>query len=213
MYIVKGNKTEEISQEKFRQIIQEFNRVEIDLGTGNGRFVFKKALENPQTLYMGIDPVEKQLQKYSRKAVRKKLENVLFVLGAAENLSEIPGNIADRINILLPWGSLLDYVANFDKKIISNIKGLMKPDAHLRLVFGYTEHAEPTETERLNLEKLNEPYIRKELIPRYESAGLKLQEIKQLSKEDLRKIETSWSKKLSFGKPRPIFLLELENTG
>ncbi|MBD3366062.1 methyltransferase domain-containing protein [candidate division WWE3 bacterium] len=211
MKIVIGNKLKELSKENFKELLaQEWEKIEVDLGTGNGRYVYKKALEKPNNLYIGIDPVEKQLRKYSRKAVRKNLENVLFVLASAEMLPEELENTADKLNVLLPWGSLLDHVANFNQEHMQNILAILKSGGDLRLVFGYTEEQEPTETERLNLENLNEAYIKEELIPRYENAGLTLKNFKEMTREDLQELETSWSKKLSFGKPRPMFLLEFK---
>ncbi len=210
MKIVVGNKLKEISEKEFQQIKDKFEEAEIDLGTGNGRYVYKNALRSPETLYIGIDPVEKLLRRYSKKAVRKGLKNALFVLTSAEMLSEELKNSADTLNIILPWGSLLGYVANFEQKVILNIKELIKTRGELKIIFGYDRKAEPSETDRLNLEKLNKKYIHEELIPKYENIGFELLESKKLEKEDLGSFETSWSKKLQFGKPRKIFSLEFK---
>jgi len=208
--IVIGNKLKEILPGEARTILSKFGNTEIDLGTGNGRYVYKKALENPETLYIGMDPIEKQLRKYSRKALRKKLENVLFVLGSAENIPQELTETADKVTIILPWGSLLEAVAKFNPKIIEAIKNLIKPKGTLLLVFGYNLLEEPSETKRLGLEELNADYIKTELIPRYENAGFEVLSFKELTKNELKEINTSWSKKLSSGKPRSIFYLKFK---
>ena len=170
-------------------------------------------MKNGKTFYIGIDPVEKQLQKYSRDSVRKKLKNVLFVVESAENLPmELEGR-ADVVNVILPWGSLLNYVANCDAVVIEGIKTMLKPDereaegkkGRLNLLFGYAEKSEPTETDRLNLERLDERYLKEVLIPSYEKLGLSCTLFEGLSLSKLREFETSWSKKLSFGKDRPLY--------
>ena len=212
MKIVVGNKLLELSTEALQQKKDKYNDIEIDLGTGNGRYVYKKALDDLSNLYIGIDPVEKQLRKYSRKAVRKDLENVLFVLASAEMLPKELKNTASKLNIFLPWGSLLDYVANFNPKIINEIKQLLKPNGRLRILFGYNKGQEPTETERLNLEKLTAKYLENELLPQYKKAGFKILECKKLNKKELGEFETSWSKKLKYGKPRSMFILKMQRT-
>jgi len=210
MKIVLGNKLKEIHQQELKDIFDKFGNVEIDLGTGNGRYVYKRALKNPETLHIGVDPVEKQLRKYAKKAVRKKLGNALFVLGSVEILPEELKNIANKVTIILPWGSLLESVAKFNPKVIESIKNLIELDGTLLLVFGYNLLEEPTETERLGLEELNADYIKMELIPKYESSGFELLDFRELTKEELKEMDTSWSKKLSFGKPRPIFYLKFK---
>ncbi len=206
MKAVLGKKSKEISLEEFKPLVRNFP-LEIDLGTGDGRFVYKNALKNDETFFVGIDPVEKQLQKYSRDAIRKKLNNVLFVVGSAENLPKELEGTADIVHVLLPWGSLLNYMANCNPVVLEEIKRLLKPEGKLKLLFGYTEKSEPTETERLDLEKLDEKYLKEVLIPNYENLGFLWTHFEGLSFEKLREFETTWSKKLSFGKDRPMFFL------
>ncbi|HKP68224.1 MAG TPA: hypothetical protein VJV05_03000, partial [Pyrinomonadaceae bacterium] len=54
-----------------KQIIAPYERVVIDIGTGDGRFVSTCARENPQHFYIGIDANVKPLEKPSVKATRK----------------------------------------------------------------------------------------------------------------------------------------------
>ena len=58
MKIIKGNKTEEMSKQNFDLLKGGYQKVFIDLGTGDGRFVYKSALAEPNTLFIGIDPNE-----------------------------------------------------------------------------------------------------------------------------------------------------------
>jgi len=86
MKALKGNKLTEITQLEFLGLIKKFFRIEIDFGTGDGRFIYKNALSNLTTLYIGIDTNEKQMMKYSREIQRKKLNNALLILGSLELL-------------------------------------------------------------------------------------------------------------------------------
>ena len=190
------------------EIQKNYERIELDLGTGDGRFVYKKALKNPETFYIGIDPSHKQLKIYSKKAVRKKLENVLFLRGSAESLPKNLNSFVSTLYIILPWGSLLQYIATPNTQILKNIIDLLKHKGILEIIFGYVQEREPTETARLGLGILDSVYIENILIPKYGELDLVLEKSNTLTKKELREFESTWSKKLGFGKERPLFHLK-----
>jgi 16S rRNA (adenine(1408)-N(1))-methyltransferase len=43
----------------------------IDIGTGDGRFVYQSARRNPKKFYIGIDPNVRPLEKISEKICRR----------------------------------------------------------------------------------------------------------------------------------------------
>lgn len=209
MRLVKGNNLIEVGRDEFVEVVKGYSQVVLDLGTGDGRFVYEKALDNKDTLYIGVDPSQKQLEIYSKRAVRKKLENVLFVVGSVENIPEELEGLVDKIYVILPWGTLLQSFVLPDEKTLGNIKKLLKGvGGCLEIVLGYAFEAEPSETERLNLPEINENLLRSELTARFGGVGFKLLKLKELEREDLLKFETTWSKKLKFGKERALFHLE-----
>jgi 16S rRNA (adenine(1408)-N(1))-methyltransferase len=206
MRCVKGNKIIELKGPEVSQLLSRFLKVVIDLGTGDGRFVYKNASNTKDTLFIGIDPSEKQLEIYSKKANRNKIENALFVVGSVEILSDELLNVADELFINLPWGTLLEFVAKPTPEKTLNLIRLLKPNGKLEITFGYALEAEPSETARIELPEINENYVRTKIIPEFEKT-FKLMNFHVLDKEDLKRIETTWGKKLSFGNNRPMFKL------
>ncbi len=90
----------------------------VDIGTGDGRFVYQSARENPKKFYIGIDPNVRPLEKISEKIYRKPAKggapNALFVQAAIEDLPAELDGVADEIHVHFPWGSLLRAVATGD---------------------------------------------------------------------------------------------------
>ena len=51
MLILKGTKTVDLSKDELTEIIGQFDRVHIDLGTGDGRNIYKLAINDQNTFY------------------------------------------------------------------------------------------------------------------------------------------------------------------
>lgn len=209
MILVKGHNKENLEKSDFESLSKRFNSVILDLGTGDGRFVYKKALENPDKLFLGVDPVEKQLRIYSKRANRKRLKNILFVLASADDIpSELFSKI-DKVYINLPWGTLLEKIIKGDKYFIDNLEKLLKKSGILEITLGYTPDLEPSETKRLDLPTINKDYLVNEVSQFFNPIFL-LKSIEQIKKEELGNLESTWSKKLKHGSDRDIFKMVFE---
>jgi len=205
--LVRGNKTLDISKNDLRELIKDYEKVAVDVGTGDGRYVFKNALNNPGTFYIGIEPSRKQIEIYSKKTIRAKTPNVLFILSSLEGIQDELDNIATEITINLPWGTLLQVIAKPEQTQIQTLAKILKSDGILEIIFGYTQETEPSEVTRLGLGTLDLTFIRNNVVPVFETEGLSLSEARLVQKDELKNFESTWSKKLSFGKDRPVFYL------
>ena len=204
-----GNKKTDLSREELIGLAKCYDKTIIDLGTGDGRFVYKSAEKNPDKYYIGVDPSEKQLLVYSKRALRKKLTNVIFCLGSIEIPPKELMGLADVAFILLPWGTLLKNIVLPSREISKKISELIKRNGKLEIIFGYHQEFEPAEVERLDLPPLSKEYVNNTIIPEFEKHGFELSSLQELTKGDLKQLETTWSKKLSFGKMRQIFKITL----
>lgn len=209
MKSVKGNKTVDVSVEDIIEMAKKFEAVHIDLGTGDGRYIYELALKDPGVLCIGIDPVKSQMRGYSVRCVRKKLDNALFLVSSIENLPDDFCGLADRITIILPWGSLLGQVLNPTKETVRKLENLLKRGGELEIVIGYSVELEPSETARLGLPELSGKMAKDVIAVGFErlSEGLKLVELTSFSKEKLTEIGSNWAKRLTFGGFRQIYQL------
>ena len=210
MKIVIGKALKELDRNEIKNLLKTFEKVEIDLGTGDGRYIYKKAKTNKDTLFIGIEPIQKQPEEYSRKAQKEKISNAVYVLGSIEFFPEELIGKADKLTIILPWGSLLQSLTNPNNEKTPLISNILKNNGTLEVVLGYSQELEPTETRRLELQDLSEDFLRKTIVPTFEKSNLRLTELKSLDKSCLKKIESTWSKKLSYGKDRPLYLLKFK---
>jgi 16S rRNA (adenine(1408)-N(1))-methyltransferase len=182
--------------------------VVIDIGTGDGRFVSAAARANPKKFYIGIDANVQPLEKISMKATRKiakgGLPNALFLQAAVENLPEELNETADEIHIHFPWGSLLRAVACGDEEILISLRRISAPECLLEIVIGIDAERDRSEVERLALPNLSPEYLKKVLIPKYETANFKVLESGILNSSEWSRLETSWARKLQNGSNRKV---------
>ncbi len=185
--------------------------VVVDIGTGDGRFVYRSAQENPNKFYIGIDANTKPLEKISMKATRKTskggLPNVLFVQAAVENLPEELNSAADEIHIHFPWGSLLRAVVMADENVLNSLRRICAPECLVEIVIGIDEERDKSEIERLELPQLSSDYLENVLIPKYRAAGFEIIDKGILLPADWSKLETSWARKLQGGSNRQVIFL------
>lgn len=180
----------------------------IDIGTGDGRFVYRAARDNPRKFYIGIDASRAALEKISVKATRKTTKggapNALFVQAAVEDLPEEFDAVADEVHIHFPWGSLLKAVATGDADVLCALRRICASDALLEIIIGIDPVRDRTEIDRLGLPVLDGDYIRETLIPKFVSAGFNLIESGTMNSAEWSKLETSWARKLQGGDGRKV---------
>ncbi len=183
----------------------------MDIGTGDGRFVYRLAQSNPRKFYIGIDANAAPLEKISMKATRNPskggLANVLFVQAAIEDLPAELNAAADEIHIHFPWGSLLRAVALGEKDALCSLHRIAAPECLLEIVIGIDEERDRTEIERLAIPKISPEYLQKTLLPKYEAAGFETLGSGVLSPSEWSRLETSWARKLQSGANRKVVYL------
>jgi 16S rRNA (adenine(1408)-N(1))-methyltransferase len=178
----------------------------IDVGTGDGLFVYNSARRDSQALFIGIDANSRPLQKISEKIHRKPakggLPNVLFLQSAVETLpSELDG-IAAEVHVNFPWGSLLRAVVAGDQAILQSLRRMCADEARLSVVIGLDVDRDRSEIDRLQLPAVDADYLRLVLLARYASAGFEVIKTDALAGAALSELQTSWASRLKAGSKR-----------
>lgn len=173
----------------------------VDIGTGDGRFVYQCARENPSKFYIGIDANAKPLEKISMKATRKPARggaaNLLFVQAPVEALPPELDKVADEIHIHFPWGSLLRAIATGEPNVLRGLRRLMADGGLLEVVIGVDAKRDRGEIERLNLPEISLDHISSVLAPRYLACDFDIREKGDLAAHEWPHLQTSWARRLS----------------
>lgn len=183
----------------------------VDIGTGDGRFVYQCARSQPTKFFIGIDANAKALEKISEKIYRKPakggLPNILFVQAAVENLPPELDGVADEIHIHFPWGSLLRAVLSADAEVLGNLRRICAPGCLLEIITGLDPLRDRAEIERLELPALSEEYLETILVHKYRAAGFDVLEKGTLSPAEWAQLRTSWARRLQGNTMREVVYL------
>lgn len=180
----------------------------IDIGTGDGLFVYQSARRNPQKFYIGVDanprPLEKVSEKVHRKPAKGGLANVLFIQAAVEDLPTELDGVANEVHVHFPWGSLLRAVAAGEKEVLRNLRRMCAVDALLEVVIGFDPERDSSEIARLELPPLTLEHIDSVLAPEYRNAGFEIFERGVIASSKWPEFQTSWAKRLKGNTSRAL---------
>lgn len=182
--------------------------VVIDIGTGDGLFVYQSARQNPNKFYIGIDanvrPLEKVSEKIHRKPAKGGAPNVLFVSAAVEDLPSELAGLANEVHVHFPWGSLLKAFASGDVGVLQKVRRICATDAFLEVLIGLDPQRDKSEIARLAIEAPSIDSIDKVLAPKYRAAGFEITERGTISASAWGEFKSAWAKRLRGSSSRAI---------
>ncbi|MGL4825234.1 MAG: hypothetical protein ACRC4G_03465 [Alphaproteobacteria bacterium] len=176
--LLQANQWLDMEVDAFHHLQRGFASTLLDLGTGDGKFPYLMAKENPSLLCLGVDAQTSALAHFSWKAARKPArgglttQNLFYLQAALPELPEGLTNVADVITVRLPWSGLLREAITPTPAFLEMVLKLGKPGAWLILQLNMSIFEDAAYLEKLQLPCLNTDYLEKVLKPCYEKAGL-----------------------------------------
>ena len=194
METIRGRMSQFLDLDGFRERLEMYPRVILDLGTGDGHYVHFLAERYPGCFIIGVDACRENLQERSRRP----LPNALFVIANAQELPhELSGTIA-HVTINFPWGSLLKSLLEDDRRVMNGLASIAKQNAQIDILLNSGALIEAVS----DLD--NGTRTIRESLTRY---GWNLKYPKPLDNWALRNTPTTWAKRLAYGRdPRAIAL-------
>lgn len=205
MIIAQGRKTAEISANELREQVAGYDAVVIDIGTGDGRFVYDHAAQHPEHFVIGLDPVLEAMREYSGRIQRRRtrLENALYVVASVEQMPPELDGLASQVIVNLPWGSLMRGLILGDQQILAHLARIGAPGASYRIVLNTRIFDDPVPVEARDLPEPTPDYVERELAPVYAGHELRITSVRLLPLEELLELPTTWARRLSHRTPPP----------
>jgi len=195
METIRGRKSLEFNFNGLEErLVVGYNRIILDLGTGDGRYVRTLAEEHPDWFIIGVDTCRENLREYSQAT----LKNMLFVIASAQELPNELNGLASHITINFPWGSLLDSLLTGDPKLMRGLESVSRSTTSVDLRLNAGALAESGTTLEIGADKIQNNLLQ---------AGWQINAPILMSADALRTFPTTWAKRLVFGRdPRAVRL-------
>ncbi|HLO14834.1 MAG TPA: class I SAM-dependent methyltransferase, partial [Anaerolineales bacterium] len=95
METIRGRKSLALDVNGFKERLANYNRIILDLGTGDGRYVHALANKHPDWFVIGIDSCRENLREHSQ----ANLQNMLFIIASAQELPNELNGLVSHIAI------------------------------------------------------------------------------------------------------------------
>jgi 16S rRNA (adenine(1408)-N(1))-methyltransferase len=194
METIRGRVSHTLDLTELHARLANYNRILLDLGTGDGKFAFCHADKFPSHFVIGVDSCRENLHEHSR----AKLPNLLYVIASAQNLPRELNGLVSQITINFPWGSLLESLLHGDSRLLCGLESISCRGASLNV--------------RLNGGALAEQGWSLEdgatrIFENLASAGWQIYTPELMDSCALRTFPSTWAKRLAFGRdPRAVQL-------
>lgn len=194
---IQGRRALRIDTETLARRLATYDEVELDLGTGDGRYVRATALAHPARFVLGMDACRENLREVSHRALPNALYLIANALALPCELDRLDGR-ASHLTINFPWGSLLLGLLDVDSELPHRLAALTGPGGivQIRLNAGALAEAGYALEEGGRL-------VRRALV----AAGFGVDAVEPLGPAELRALPTTWAHRLAFGRdPRALGL-------
>lgn len=212
MKILRSSKEIELTDEEFLNRVDGYEDLIIDLGTGQGAFVYFNALSNQNNFYIGLDSSRDSMKRYAVKQYKSKIENLIYVVMNAQKIDSILFGKFKEVYVNLPWGSLLQGIFKEELGIIENLSKLLCEDGLFHICFSYDTKLEKNEIEKRDLPGLGEDYFENVFKPLYGKYSLNVDFIELISKDEIP-FESKWMKVLGESNRRKFYIIDGHKKG
>jgi 16S rRNA (adenine(1408)-N(1))-methyltransferase len=178
------------------------------VGTGDGRLPFTWARGSPERLFIGIDANAAGMRELSGRAVRERIPNLVYVRASVEALPAELHGVADRVTVVLPWGSLLAAVALPSLPALRNLRAVCQAEARLSVVLGSDPARDQAELRRLGLPPLEAGELAGRVEAGYAEAGFRIERVRTMAAPEVARFPATWARRLAGGDGRSFVQLE-----
>jgi hypothetical protein len=194
METIRGRKSLEIDLNGWQDRLTNYDRIILDLGTGDGRYARSLAERHPRWFVVGLDSCRENLREHSQ----VKLGNLLFVIASAQELPHELTGLVSHLTVNFPWGSLLESLLSGDPRLIRGLKSVSRARASLDLRLNGGALAEAGKTLEAGTDRIYFHLLQ---------AGWQLEHPVLMDASALKRFPSTWAKRLAFGRdPRAMML-------
>jgi 16S rRNA (adenine(1408)-N(1))-methyltransferase len=208
--VVGKGRTSEMPASELQALRGAYVKCAVDVGTGDARFAYHLASERPDWLVLGLDALDEPLgeiaYRAARKAARGGRPNLVLLRAAIEALPGELDRIADEVDVLLPWGALLEGIVRARPQVIGGIAALARPGALVQVTLNGEIWLDSTPARYADLPLPTPDYVAEAIEPEFRRNGIELGAARYLTAAEAKGLPTTWARRLGHGRSHPRFV-------
>ena len=194
METIRGRVSHDLDLNGLNDLLTNYNRLVLDLGTGDGRYVRTLAQSHPDWFVVGVDACRENLHEHSR----ARLANMLFVIANAQELPCEFSGLFSHVTINFPWGSLLEGLLAAEPGLMCGLTSIARPEAQIEIHLNGGALAEAGTSLEDGSEIIYENMNRH---------GWNVRSPRLMDNNVLKNFPSTWARRLAYGRdPRAIVL-------
>jgi 16S rRNA (adenine(1408)-N(1))-methyltransferase len=208
--VVGKGRAEPLAADAFAALRVSYAATAVDVGTGDGRFAYQLASDDPHRLVVGLDalaePMGERAATAARKPARGGRPNLVFVHAAVEALPAELHRVADDVYVQLPWGALLEGIVRARADVLGGLAALCRPGARVAVTLNGEIWLESTPARYADLPVPTPEYVADVVAPGFAEAGITLAPARYATAADAKQLPTTWARRLGHGREHPRFV-------
>lgn len=209
-HLVQGKEYKKISRDEIIVLSSGYQEVVFDIGSGDGKGSFRYAKQNLDKLVIAIDSSYEALQETSRQALKKQnrggATNLICLYGNIKESSADLEAISDFIRIYLPWGDLLEGIAEKDKDMLTSISRCSKQGGNIEIVINGEIWKNNLPKHLGHLGMINPEFFMTN-IDIFSNYGIQIHESYKMNTEEIKQLNTTWTAKLMSSRDIADFIM------
>ena len=170
----------------------------IDVGAGDAKGSWRYAKAHPDTFVISLDSSFNAQDKTSRVAAKKPekggAKNLLCLYGNVKD-AEVLKDVANEIRVILPWGDLLEGIAEISNEIVGSLSDICKEEGKIIYIINAEIWEENLPKHLEHLGRITpEFFIDNKTM--FEKFGQQIVESHDMELDEIRDLDTTWSAKL-----------------
>ena len=203
-------RTAPLAADGFAELRAAYPTVAVDVGTGDGRFPYQLASDDPTRLAIGIDslaePMGERAAIAARKPARGGRPNLVYVHAAVEALPDELAGVADDVYVQLPWGALLEGIVRARSEVLAGIARLCGPGARVTVTLNGEIWEASTPARYADLPVPTPAYVAEVVAPGFSRVGIALGPARYATAAETKELATTWARRLGHAREHPRFV-------
>lgn len=195
METIRGKTSRDLDLNELQERLNNYNRILLDLGTGDGRYVHSLAERFPDDFIIGVDSCRENLHEYSR----AKLPNMLFIISNAQSLPCELNGLISHISINFPWGSLLNGLLTAETSLMRGLERISTSITSMDVRLNGGALAEAGYALENGVDKIYYNLLQ---------AGWQVNSPRCMDADELQAFPTTWARRLAHGRDARAMVLK-----